>query len=169
MPVTPNNIYDMARLHDIALGPVEQQLFAASPEMKCRDAVVDAYHMVDGVADRLGQIKIISCNNPMPLSTVSDFAKKHGLAPRTDLESCPTMSTSISPEATSFLQSKDWRVSPHMIASPRGLFISLVHADPNKSFTLTKLSETEIQVTVQECSGSTMTATINVDTDNVSM
>ncbi|MBU0504395.1 hypothetical protein KJ708_00235, partial [bacterium] len=94
MPVTPNNIHDAARLHDITLGPVTIQRFEASPEMKCRDAVVDAYQMVDGKAKLLGQIKTMTCNTPLPVSTVTDFAQKHGLQPRTDLDSCPTMTTS---------------------------------------------------------------------------
>lgn len=166
-PIQPS-VYDAARAYDLTLGPVRIQKPEANPDLKCADAVVDAYQLEGDTAKLLGQIKTMYCNNPTAISTTMDnFAVKHNLVKRTDLQSCPKMTVSIADQAKSMLTGHGWLVSEHMIKSPKGIIISFIGTEANQSISITPHSPSEILLNIEECSGSSQTVVVNVASENI--
>ncbi len=166
---TKTSFYDAARSYDIILGPLRFEAFAANPQMKCADAVMDAYQMVGSQAKFLGEIAAMKCNSSMPVaSTVESFAVKHNMPKRSDLGSCATLSSSIDDKARALLTSKGWIVSEHMLQSQSGMTISFVDTDPNQSAAVTFADDSSVLLTIVECSGNTIRFKLNVDTSELS-
>ncbi|MBI4412338.1 MAG: hypothetical protein HY541_07640 [Deltaproteobacteria bacterium] len=167
--VKSGSFYNEARAYDITLGPLRFEKPATNPALKCADAFMDAYHVVDGEARLLGEIKAMSCNAPTPVATtVESFAVKHGLKKRTDLAACPTLTTTIETKAEALLKSKNWTVSEHFLKSPTGLTISFVDKEPNSSVAVTYLNAHEVVVEGTECSGNVFRVKVDVNTSELS-
>lgn len=165
---TSIEVYNAARAYDLTLGPIN---FVRPGSLKCVNGSMDAFKLVDGSTQLIGQIPTLACNNPLTVtaSTIDDFAKKHGLTKRPDIASCPTMATVIDQPTHDLLVAKGWTVNPHLIQSPKGMLIGFVDPSaPNKNVTITS-SGNEITISMTECAGTSQTAKVNLDTDAVTI
>jgi hypothetical protein len=164
---TSIEVYNAARAYDLTLGATH---YERPGSLKCLNGSIDAFKLVDGTTQLIGQIPTLACNNPQTVtaSTIDDFAKKHGLSKRPDIASCPTMATVIDQPTHDLLVAKGWTVNPHLIESPKGMLISFVGKIPNRHVTMTSTGN-EVILSMIECAGTKETAKINLDTDAITM